>query len=207
MRRLGLLILALALGLGARLALPPLTIACSCAMLDQPMHLAAADPASNVFTGRAGPLVADGVAITLTGWFHGPPPPAGVAWLDPAGFVDPMGGSCGTNPPTVGTEWIFVAGRNQVGRYDMSLCSTAAPVDTDQGQALLAEATEVFGPPVIRDPVLPGTKPSAKPEPGPVSGAASDIAVVLPVLLIAVFAAGAVVGAFAIVGRRRGGVR
>lgn len=160
------------------------------------MHAAALDPTSNVFTGRAGSLEQAGVAVQLTGWFRGAAPPAGVAWLDPAGFVDPMGGSCGTNPPTAGTEWIFVATRNTVGRYDMNLCSTAAALDTDQGQELLAEAVDVFGPP---------TTPAA---PVPTAGAdagvdATDlVASVIPILLVALFAAGAILGVVGVIGRR-----
>ena len=143
------LVLAMTLGFAiVSLVAPPPTVACSCMQSFQPMLEAKADPTLSVFTGTAGANEAQGVAVRLTRWFRGAIPPSGVAVLDPAGFVDPMGGMCGTTAPTNGTEWIFATGRNAIGRYDVSLCTTHAPLDSDLGRELLAEAVAVFGPPV-----------------------------------------------------------
>ncbi len=147
------LVLAMTLGFAiVSLVAPPPTVACSCMQSFQPMLEAKADPTLSVFTGTAGANEAQGVAVRLTRWFRGAIPPSGVAVLDPAGFVDPMGGMCGTTAPTNGTEWIFATGRNAIGRYDVSLCTTHAPLDSDLGRELLAEAVAVFGPPVIPEP-------------------------------------------------------
>jgi hypothetical protein len=181
-------------------ARPATTVACSCAMPDHPMRDAAASPDLSVFSGVAGPLEGNGVRVALTRWFRGIPPPTGIAVLDPAGFVDPNGGSCGTNPPGAGEEWIFALGRNAVGRYDMSLCSTAAATTTDLGRDLLAEATAVFGPglqPVATAPPGGSTTPSDD----PLSTIGS---MAIPVVFFA--AAIGVVGTYLILrGRRRDG--
>jgi hypothetical protein len=189
-----MLLLAIALTATVRLAVPPITVACSCAMLEAPMEAAAGDASVSVFTGIAGPSQAAGVQVRITRWFQGAVPPSGIAVLDPAGFIDPMGGSCGTNAPGVGTEWIFIAGRNEVGRYGVSLCSTHAPLAAPEGQALLASAQDVFGAPAV--PVEPVADP-------PDDGTASPIDAVLPIVLGGLFAVGLVGGLFGILGRRR----
>jgi hypothetical protein len=186
-----MLILAIALTATVRLAVPPITVACSCAMLEAPMRAVAGDVSVSVFTGVAGPSQAAGVPIRLTRWFQGAAPPSGVAVLDPAGFLDPMGGSCGTAAPTESTEWIFATGRNEVGRYVVHLCTTHAPLDSDLGRELLAEAQAVFGAPAL--PVAPTTDP---PDEGTV------LATVVPILLGGLFAVGLVGGLFGILGRR-----
>lgn len=175
-------------------AAPPPTVACSCAMPDQPMRAASTDPSISVFTGIAGPLGQAGMPVRLTRWFQGAPPPSGVAVLDPAGFEDPMGGSCGTTAPGAGTEWIFVTGRNSVGRYEVSLCTTHAALDTDWGRDLLTEALAVFGPAVVPE------TPPAPSDPDPLS----TLAAVLPIALAALGALGLIVGLFGLAGRRRG---
>jgi hypothetical protein len=206
-RRIGLVLLALALTATVRLAIPEVSVACSCAMPQSPMRAAAGDASVSVFTGVAGPQQAAGVPVTLTRWFQGPPPPSGVAVLDPAGFIDPMGGSCGTNVPWVGTEWIFATGRNAVGRYVVNLCTTHASLDSDAGRALLAEAVAVFGAPMV--PEVPSSEPepepdpSAEPEPGAVTDPASLPGSIVPIVLIVLAVAGAAVGVFAVAGRRR----
>lgn len=157
------------------------------------MRDAAADPTASVFTGIAGPSEAAGVQVKITRWFHGAVPPSGIAVLDPAGFIDPMGGSCGTHAPGQGTEWIFIAGRNEVGRYGVSMCSTHAPLAAPEGQALLADAQDVFGAPAV--PVQPPADDNE-------IDATSPIESVLPILLGGLFAVGLVGGLFGILGRR-----
>ena len=181
-------------------ARPAVTVACSCAVPDHPMRDAAASPDLSVFAGIAGPLEGDGVRVVLTRWFRGLPPPTGIAVLDPAGFVDPNGGSCGTNPPGVGEEWIFALARNDVGRYGMSLCTTAAAIATDVGRELLAEATTVFG---------PGLPPVATAPPGGTTTPSDDpLSAIGSMAIPAVFLAAAiavVAGYLVIGGRRRDG--
>jgi hypothetical protein len=195
-RRIGMLLLAIALTATVRLAVPSVTVACSCAMLEAPMQAAAGDASLSVFTGIAGPLEAAGVQVKVTRWFQGAMPPSGIAVLDPGGFNDPMGdvfNSCGTNAPGQGTEWVFIAGRNEVGRYGVSLCSTHAPLAAPEGQALLADAQDVFGPPAV-----PGPPVADKND----IDTTSPIETVLPFVLGGLFAVGLVGGLFGILGRR-----
>jgi hypothetical protein len=120
-------------------------------------------------------------------------PPSGIAVLDPAGFIDPMGGSCGTNPPGQGTEWIFVAGRNEIGRYGVSLCSTHAPLAAPEGQALLTAAEDVFGAPAVPVPPIADDNDI---------DTTSPLDTILPFVLGGLFAVGLVGGLFGILGRR-----
>lgn len=190
--------LVLVIGLLA-VAFPRPAMACSCFMSEQPMRDAAADGGLSVFTGVAGPLEPIGVAVRITRWFRGDVPPNGIAVLDPVGFQDPMGGMCGTNAPGLGTEWIFVAGRDDVGRYGVSLCTTHAPLDSDQGQALLAEAITVFGPGGVPETVAASPSPPTSPEGVP----AGLVSTVVPIAIAVLFATGLLAGLFVILGPRR----
>lgn len=179
-------------------AFPRPTMACSCAMVEQPMRAAAADGGASVFTGIAGPLEPIGVAVRIARWFQGAVPPNGIAVLDPAGFEDPMGGMCGTRAPGAGTEWIFIAGRDDVGRYGVSLCTTHAPLDSEQGQALLAEAIGVFGPGgVPEETVAPSSPASSAGDP------AGIMSTIVPLVIAVLFAAGVLAGLFVVLGPRR----
>lgn len=174
-------------------AAPPVTVACSCAFSERPMQEAATRDDTSVFTGVAGPLEPDGVRIALTRWFHGPLPSDVVAMLDPAPFKDPNGASCGTNPPPPGSEWIFAAWRDEVGRYSMNLCTTAASLGTDQGRVLLEEAIAVFGEPTI---------PQATDPPTAEGDVFSTVAAVLPTGLAILVGVALLVGVLALIGRR-----
>lgn len=191
-----MLLLALALTITIRVAVPPIAVACSCAMSEAPMRDAAADPMASVFTGIAGPFEAAGVQVKITRWFRGAVPPSGIAVLDPGGFNDPASGfsnSCGIDAPGQGSEWIFVAGRNEIGRYGVSLCSTHAPLAAAEGQLLLADAEAVFGPPAV--PVPPVADDNA-------IDTSSPLDTILPIALGGLFAIGLVGGLFGILGRR-----
>jgi hypothetical protein len=124
------------------------------------MEDAAANPAAAVFTGIAGPREPVGVQIRVTRWFHGPLT-GSVVTLDGQGFNDPDGASCGTEAPPVGTEWIFISSRDGRGLYGVSLCTVHAPLSTDVGAELLADAMLTFGDEVVVEPEAPtGGDPS-----------------------------------------------
>lgn len=187
---------ALIIGLFA-VAFPRPTMACSCAMVEQPMRAAAAEGGASVFTGIAGRLEPIGVAVRITRWFQGAVPPNGIAVLDPRGFQDPMGGSCGTHAPGPGTEWIFIAGRDDIGRYGVSMCTTHAPLDSEQGQTLLADAITVFGPGGVPETVAASPPASSTGDP------AGLVATVVPVAIAFLFAIGLLAGLFVVLGPRR----
>lgn len=189
--------LVLVIGLLA-VAFPRPTMACSCAMSERPMRDAAKDGSVSVFAGITGPLQAIGVPIQITRWFQGPVPPGGVAVLDPQPF-NADGAGCGTNPPAIGKEWIFLAGRNDVGRYVVGLCSTYAAVDTDDGRALLADAITVFGPGGVPETVAASPTPPTSPEGDP----AGLVSTIVPVAIAILFATGLLAGLFVILGPRR----
>lgn len=182
--------------------LPRQVMACSC-MAPEPgrsaMDVAAVDASLSVFTGIAGPQGPDGVPIVLTRWFQGAAPPSAQVMLDPAGFIDPMGGMCGTIAPPLGSEWIFAAPRNDTGRFDVHLCTTHAPLDSEVGAALLADAATVFGPPVVPDP---SGEPAAAPSPDPSSDALGPL---VPIGLATIFGIGVVAGAAIVLRRRQAG--
>ena len=191
-RRLAVLPLALALWLVPGPS-PAVVMACTC--IGQDMQGAAANPEQVVFTGVAQPPEAEGVPVVLTRWFKGQPPDP-VVTLDARGFVDPNGGSCGTNAPLSGTEWIFASARNELGRYGVSACGIHAELTTQEGRALLADAVRVLGPgtldPGIGDPAGP-VSPSEIPAELIVAGTLGAAVLVLGLVVLA-----------GVVSRRRG---
>jgi hypothetical protein len=144
-RRTFVALIALTLVLLVRPVAVAPAMACSCAMFENPMAGAAKEPRGAVFSGVVGVPTPEGVPVGLTRWFKGSPP-AAVVMLDSRGFDDPMGGSCGTNRPPAGSEWIFIAWLNERARFDVNLCSVHADLATPEGQTLLKEAAAVFGP-------------------------------------------------------------
>jgi hypothetical protein len=199
-RRVVLVAVVAALTLLVRPVAVTPTVACSCAMDPDPIAAAAAEPGTSIFTGTMLAATPEGTPVQLTRWFGGPVPQP-VVWLDNAGFEDPMGGSCGVNRPSpVGSEWIFVSGRDEVGLFRIGLCSTFGPLATDQGQELLASAERILGPPSV-------PLPSA--DPAPVSpsdaGAGSVTAVLIPVLIAGAAVVGVLAGLALILRSRRAG--
>jgi hypothetical protein len=168
-RRTVVALLAFSLALLVRpIAVLP-AAACSCGFPDDVMGEAAKDPQTAVFTGIVGLPTPEGVPVDLTRWFEASLP-GEVVFLDSRGFEDPNGGSCGTTRPPAGSEWIFVSGLNERGRFDVGLCTIHADLATDQGQTLLAEAAAAFGP---LEPIPVATAPPAPAStPRPVSSAA-----------------------------------
>jgi hypothetical protein len=194
------LLAILLIGAFVTLAMPRPVAACSCAIPVDPMRETAAAPEIAVFTGVIQPAEPMAVPVLVTRWFKGPAP-ARVVGLDPQGFEDPMGGSCGTHQPPLGTEWIFVTGRSERGFFSVHMCTTHADLATEHGAELLAAANEVYGP------------PQAPPEPEATAEAEQDgifvsiLGAVAPLGVALAFGFGLLAGLVLILRRRGGGSR
>lgn len=188
-RRILVAMVALSMALLVRPVAVGPALACSCAMLDDPIGTAATDPQQWVFSGVVQDPVVQGTPVVLTRWFRGPAPQA-VVWLDIQGFEDPLAGTCGTTRPPASTEWIFAAYRSEGGKFGVDMCSPHAALATVEGQRMLQRAVEVMGP-----PALPVDAEAADPP-------SSPVAAVVPILVGLMAIIGLVGGAFLVVGRR-----
>lgn len=144
----------------------PIAYACSCAMQDDPVGAAAADPASAIFTGIVQPPTDVATTVLLTRWFKGNPGGPAVG-LDNRGFEDPFGGMCGTARPPAGSEWIFVAGINERGLFDVSLCTPHASLAEPTGQEMLEHAIDLLGPGTVTPPGATAVPGDPAPDGGP----------------------------------------
>ena len=172
--------------------------ACSCAMPGSLKEYATAENA--VFTGTAGEHAERGVPVEVKQWLWPPDAPEEV-WLGAASFGDSAG--CGTNPPQPGTSWIWVTWRpDNTSDFMTSLCSPAAPLDTPEGQQMLAEALAVFD---VRPLEEPSTEPTVAPQSpsDPESQGAKRDASMLVIGGAAVLASLTMFGAVALVARRQ----
>lgn len=130
--------------------------ACSCASFTSMKDYATADTA--VFTGTAGARDRRGVPVSVDRWYWGRGA-APVVWLAASSFGD--GSSCGTNPPPVGSAWIWVTWLPPDGVDPATgLCSPSGDLSTPEGQKLLAEAETVF------EAVLPSATSGSSTPPG-----------------------------------------
>jgi hypothetical protein len=145
------------------------TVACSCAMSGPMQEYATPDNA--IFSGTAGILEARGVPVEVYTWFAGKGA-APVVYLAASSFGD--GAACGTTPPTPGTRWIWVTWLDG-GRGDpiTGLCSPQGQLGTTEGDAMLADATRVFG----GTPFAEATDPP-EPAPSPLVPEGSEPAIV-----------------------------
>lgn len=131
------------------------TFACSC-MEGQPMAAYATND-NVIFSGTTGPSDARGVPVRVATWFSGPGA-AAIVYLAATSFGD--GSSCGTSAPRAGTDWIWVAYVPEDGGDPITgLCSPHGQLGTDEGDAMLADATTTFG-----GVAPPGTTPTDPPE-------------------------------------------
>lgn len=103
-----------------------------------------AQPNTAVFAGVTGERVGNRLQMRVEEWFHGEDP---AAVVEIEGWFDGNGASCGIDAPRAGTELLLATFRDDAGRYAMHLCTLHAPLDSREGQALLAEARAVFGSP------------------------------------------------------------
>jgi hypothetical protein len=172
--------------------------ACSCAMPGSMKEYAT--PENAVFTGTAGEHAERGVPVEVKQWLWPQDAPAEV-WLSAASFGDSAG--CGTTAPEPGTSWIWVTWRpeNQ-GDFQTGLCSPAAPLDSPEGEQMLAEALAVFSvAPLPEASSEPTSAPQAPSDPGS-SGAGRD-ASMLAIGGAVALASLAMFGAVAMVARRQ----
>ncbi|HSK52892.1 MAG TPA: hypothetical protein VLA44_09060 [Clostridia bacterium] len=139
-RRLGALSAFLLL-LGVYLAAAPPVAACDCMGLE-PMAAYAGVRERVIFSGTVQALEPGGVPVLVTRWFQGPDA-AGIVMLK--GTWGLGGASCETPLPPAGTEWIFVAWRNEAGELEVNLCTPHAALGTEAGDAMLADAVATFG--------------------------------------------------------------
>ncbi len=170
-------------------ALPGRVLACSCvAPLPSLAEVVDRDQVT-VVLGTVGRPLPDRTPIAVEAWFHGAAP-TDVVWL--------MGG---TNMATscdvfmsVGERRLLVLRGGEEGLYSTNLCLPGGLIGTPEGDALLAEATEVLG---------SGQSP---PPPEPAPNAPLDLSPWLGGLTWVAAAAGLgllMFGAIALIARRR----
>ena len=130
-------------------AAPPCALACSC-MQPPPLAQAAAEPGAIVASGRVGPAVAGGFSFAVERWFNGSEPTT--TFTARAG----NGADCWL-PLATGDHLVAVWQREEDGGLAASICSRFGRLDDPDGQALLAEAEELFGPGMIATPEEPAS--------------------------------------------------
>jgi hypothetical protein len=200
MRRLAVLLLALAVSATVQLAVPRITVACSCVAPEDIITMAAEDPATIAFTGEAGPAVGDALPVSVTGWFPGPATPMDVVIVQVEGGESSM---CGMSAPPAGREYLFMPYTAESGRLALNLCSVVADLGTPEGQAVLAKAVATLGAPQA----VASAPPSAEPTTPPTDDPTATVMALLPVVLVGLFAVGLVAGFVGIWRRRTPGER
>ncbi len=171
------------------------TFACSCV---QPQPMAAYGTADYaVFSGTTGPSDARGVPVRVAHWFSGRGP-APIVYLAASSFGDSAG--CGTNLPTAGTDWIWVAYLPEGGGDPgTGLCNPHGQLGTPEGEAFLADAVSAFGGIAMSEP--PGasaTESPGAPTPAPETPADDGVAILLVTVGLGL---GILLGAIAIASR------
>jgi hypothetical protein len=190
LRRLSLLITLPVLTTAVWLTAAGPTVACSCVAPGPIEEYATPDNA--IFSGTAGPMEARGVPVRVATWFSGEGA-APLVYLAASSFGDSA--ACGTNAPPAGSSWVWVAYRAE-GELVSGLCSPHAQLGTPEGDALLADATEVYGGVVLSEPTGP-------PEAAPATPVPADMA---PVILAGTIGLGLVIFlGVALLARRRPG--
>jgi hypothetical protein len=202
MRRTASLLFALAIGLTAHLASPPPAAACDCVAPMEVLEGSARDPGSSVFAATTGPTIGDEMSVLITTWYRGVLP-AGPAVVEVA-----LGDSaaCGIDPLPPGRAMLFVTYTSETSRHAISGCSVMAPLDSDQGAAMSARATELYGAGLAPQSTERPAASTAEPAPaGPVPASLVDtlIGAAIPLTLVAAFTLGLIAG-LALILRRRG---
>jgi hypothetical protein len=167
---------------------PHSVAACYCET--QPFAESAADDDATVVSGSVAQELGDRTRIVVDAWFHGPFP-TDVIWVRQGSGSR---SSCDLNIAW-GQRRVFVLfggprapGAN--GLYSTSLCDPGGVVGTPEGDAVLAQAVQIFG-----EPLPLAAAPATTTRPAADDGLAyAAIATVLAVLMF---------GAIALVARRR----
>ena len=190
-RRSALLSGLVTLGLISAFA-PAAAMACSCVGPEEIIKMLPTSPNAVAFTGSVGPAVPEGVPVSVTSWYGGPPPADTVA-LDVAQGSD---GMCGRDAPPPGPTYLFVTWLNETGRLGLGLCDIAVDVASAEGQRYQEMLAAVIGP-----PTLVAVEPSPPPDDlgGVVVAAIGTIAPTALAILLGVLVVG---GLFAWVSRR-----
>lgn len=191
MRRLITLLLALVVAATIQLAVPRITVACSCVDPAMILTMAADDPSSVVFTGETGPAVGSTVPVSVTGWYGGPAP-TDIVMLDVQGGDS---ASCGMNPPPAGNEYLFGAYESSPGQLGINACSLVADLGTPEGQALQAQADAALGP--------PSPPPEAAPSAPPDDSLSAQLGEKIPIIVVLLFGVGFLAGIYLILRRRQ----
>ena len=175
--------------------LPQPVLACSCA---GPPSFAdvVGQPDAVVFVGTVGRQVVDRIPISVDTWFHGEGA-TDIVWVQSGEIPDGRGGvTINTCGPffSAGETRIIVAYGMPPGLLTSGSCAPGAHVDTPEGQALINEATLVFGAP--QPPPSPVPEPAAPIDLTPWLGGLGWVALLAAVSL-------AIFGAIALFARRQ----
>lgn len=169
--------------------LPRPVLACSCVAPLPSLADFAHDSEVSIVVGTVGRALPDRTPVAVESWFRGPNP-SDVVWL--AGGAETIS-SCEIFM-AAGEQRLLVLHQGENGFYSSSSCVPNGLIGTPDGNALLAEATAIFG------------APQAPPTPAPELPASIDLAPWLGGLgwVAATVGVGAVVLlAVAFLGRRR----
>lgn len=149
------------------LAGPPLARACTCGPTEGLAELAR-QPGVVILTGTIGVQQADRIPIAVEAWYHGNGV-APVVWLS----VDDVPGGvashdCGRPSLHAGERQFIVAAGPPSGPFAQRACTPSGTLETAAGQALVADAAEVFGAPLQPSSPDPNTTdPPTAPTVGP----------------------------------------
>lgn len=193
MRRLGSLLLALALLVTAHLWVPLPVAACSCVAPMDVLEGAGRDPGASVFTAQAGPRVGNSIPFGITRWFKGIPP-IGPAVLEGS----PPDDMCGNTTPPAGGEYLFVTYTSETSNLAISGCSVQADLATPDGRAMLARARAIYG-----GGAAPPTTAAAPTAASTAMPTTDPAALVVPIAVGSALLLGIVLGLATIIRRRQ----
>ena len=167
---------------------PPAAMACSCAAPDAFIPDLPTSTTQVAFVGTPHLPTPAGVPVSVAGWYGGPAPGPEVMLAVQGGD----GASCGRDAPMAGFAHLFVVFRMDDGRYGLSLCDVAMPIDAPETVALAERIASVMGAPI---PVADGPPSHTRDLAATIGALAPTVLSILVGLLI-------VVGLFAWVSRR-----
>lgn len=193
-RRLGRLILVLAVSLWSATAWALPAAACSC-MAFEGMKAHVGDPLKQIFSGTITASGQDGALVAVDRWFQG----TGEATVRLAGEFGGQSAACQVMPPPVGSRWLYVAFIPKPGDLaQVNLCTPQARLDGADaaGVEMEREAIAVFG---------AGVSPTLEPqEPPPAVTPAAIGQGTIPMIAVGIGATVIVLfGGLALLARRR----